>query len=36
MGKVGTDVAKDAADILLLDDHFPNILKGIDNVVHIH
>ena len=29
MGKVGTDVAKDAADILLLDDHFPNILKGI-------
>ena len=29
MGKVGTDVAKDAADILLLDDNFPNILKGI-------
>ena len=29
MGKVGTDVAKDAADILLLDDHFPNIVKGI-------
>ncbi len=29
MGKVGTDVAKDAADILLLDDHFPNIIKGI-------
>ena len=29
MGKVGTDVAKDAADILLLDDHFPNILKGV-------
>ena len=29
MGKVGTDVAKDAADILLLDDNFPNILRGI-------
>jgi sodium/potassium-transporting ATPase subunit alpha len=29
MGKVGTEVAKDAADILLLDDHFPNIIKGI-------
>ena len=29
MGKVGTDVAKDAADILLMDDHFPNILIGI-------
>jgi Ca2+-transporting ATPase len=29
MGKVGTDVAKDAADILLLDDYFPNILLGI-------
>lgn len=29
MGKVGTDVAKDAADILLLDDNFPNIIKGI-------
>lgn len=29
MGKVGTDVAKDAADILLMDDHFPNILEGI-------
>ena len=29
MGKVGTDVAKDAADILLLDDNFPNIIRGI-------
>jgi sodium/potassium-transporting ATPase subunit alpha len=29
MGKVGTDVAKEAADILLLDDHFPNILRGV-------
>jgi sodium/potassium-transporting ATPase subunit alpha len=29
MGKVGTDVAKDAADILLMDDNFPNIIKGI-------
>ena len=29
MVMVGTDVAKDAADILLLDDNFPNILKGV-------
>ena len=30
MGKVGTDVAKDAADILLMDDNFANIIKGIE------
>lgn len=29
MGKVGTDVAKDAADILLMDNNFANIVKGI-------
>ena len=29
MGKIGTEVAKDAADIVLLDDDFSNIVKGI-------
>ncbi len=29
MGKIGTEVAKEAADILLLDDEFANILKGV-------
>jgi sodium/potassium-transporting ATPase subunit alpha len=29
MGKAGTEVAKDAADIILLDDDFSNIIKGI-------
>lgn len=30
MGKTGSDVAKQAADILLMDDNFPSILKGIE------
>ena len=29
MGLIGTEVAKDAADIVLLDDDFSNIVKGI-------
>eukprot|EP01118_Nematostelium_gracile_P006028 TRINITY_DN1924_c0_g1_i4.p1 TRINITY_DN1924_c0_g1~~TRINITY_DN1924_c0_g1_i4.p1 ORF type:complete len:768 (-),score=194.25 TRINITY_DN1924_c0_g1_i4:39-2342(-) len=29
MGKNGSEVAKEAADILLMDDHFPSILTGI-------
>ena len=29
MGKIGTEVAKDAADIVLIDDDFSNIVKGI-------
>ena len=29
MGIVGSDVAKDAADMLLLDDNFNSIVKGV-------
>lgn len=30
MGKGGTDVAKDAANVILTDDHFATIMKGVD------
>ncbi len=35
MGKVGTQVAKEAADIILLDDSVSNILNGIQEGRHI-
>jgi len=35
MGKVGTQVAKEAADIILLDDSVSNILSGIQEGRHI-
>ncbi len=30
MGNIGTDVAKEAADVLLLDDNFGNIVHGVE------
>ncbi len=30
MGKGGSDVARDAADIVLLDDEFPSIINAIE------
>ena len=30
MGKIGTDVAKEASDLILLDDNFGNIIHGVE------
>jgi len=35
MGQIGTDVAKEAADIILLDDSFVHVIRGIEEGRHI-
>lgn len=35
MGKIGTEVAKEAADIILLDDNFGSIVHGVNEGRHI-
>lgn len=35
MGKIGTEVAKEAADIILLDDSFENIINAVEQGRHI-
>lgn len=35
MGKSGTDVAKEAADVILVDDNFSTILPAVEEGVYI-
>ncbi|MFZ2881572.1 MAG: HAD-IC family P-type ATPase, partial [Candidatus Moraniibacteriota bacterium] len=36
MGKIGTEVAKEASDIILLDDNFGSIVNGVEEGRNIH
>jgi Ca2+-transporting ATPase len=36
MGKSGTDVAKEAADMILVDDNFSTILPAVEEGKQIH
>jgi len=36
MGKSGTDVAKEAADVILVDDNFGTILSAVEEGVYLH
>jgi Ca2+-transporting ATPase len=36
MGKSGTDVAKEAADVILVDDNFGTILSAVEEGMRVH